>query len=207
MVLEKGILALSTGTRRPNEGDFDTGIDEIKGRKNGDVEAGHREFGLRNGRHRHALCKRNRFRLQPLACMINDGIASIINKRLKHSENRRQTRVSQSAQRICCVDVAGKLECEWYLRHPVEGIGHPKGEARIAKPALKIAGIMIVAWLRLRVDIGLVGIILFFGRIGGVRKIRPSRTIRRAKPAPTRALWEAIIANVVFGALVFLRGL
>src|SRR6516164_4353314 len=93
--------------------------------------------------------------------MINDGIASIINKRLKHSENRRQTRASESAQRIWCVDVAGKLECEWYLRHPVEGIGHSKGEARIAKPALKIAGIMIVAWLRLCVDIGLVGIISF----------------------------------------------
>jgi hypothetical protein len=81
ILLEKGILALSIGTRRPNEGDFDTGIDEIKGRKNGDVEAGQREFGLWNGRHRHPLCKRSRFRLQPLACVIDDGIASIINKR------------------------------------------------------------------------------------------------------------------------------
>src|SRR6516164_3857601 len=104
--------------------------------------------------------------------MINDGIASIINKRLKHSENCCQTRVSESAQRIWCVDVAGKLECEWYLRHPIEGIGHSKGEARIAKPALKIAGIMIVAWL---LDIGLVGIILFIGRIGGVGKVRPQQ--------------------------------
>src|SRR5215472_14534858 len=34
---------------------------------------------------------------------------------------------------------------------------------------------MIVAWLRLRVDIGLVGIILFFRRIGGVRKVRPQQ--------------------------------
>jgi hypothetical protein len=41
-----------------------------------------REFSLWNGRHRHPLCKRNRFRLQPLACTVNDGIASIINKRL-----------------------------------------------------------------------------------------------------------------------------
>ena len=72
MVLEKGILALSADTRRPNEGDFGTGIDEIEGRNNGDVKAGHREFGLHTGRHRHPLRKRNRFWLQPLACMIND---------------------------------------------------------------------------------------------------------------------------------------
>src|SRR6516164_4903343 len=173
MVLEKRNLALSAAARRPNEGDFGTGSNEIKGRKNGNVEAGRHELSLRARCHRHPLCKRNRFRLQPLTRMINDVIASIINKRLKHSENRCQTRVSYSAQRIWCVDVAGKLECEWYLRHPIEGIGHSKSEARIAKPALKIAGIMIVAWLRLRVDIGLVGIILFFGRIGGVCKVRP----------------------------------
>src|SRR6516165_7024136 len=58
---------------------------------------------------------------------------------------------------------------------PNRGNWSSKGEARIAKPALKIAGIMIVAWLRLRVDIGLVGIILFFGRIGGVCKVRPQQ--------------------------------
>jgi hypothetical protein len=94
MVLEKGIFALSAGTRRPNEGDFGTGINEIKGRKNGDVEAGRHELSLWARRHRHPLCKRNRFRLQPVTRMINDIIASIINKRLKHSENRCQTRVS-----------------------------------------------------------------------------------------------------------------
>jgi hypothetical protein len=37
MVLEKGFLALSAGTRRPNEGDFGTGANEIKGRNDGDV--------------------------------------------------------------------------------------------------------------------------------------------------------------------------
>ena len=94
MVLEKGILALSAGTRRPNEGNFGTGINEIKGWNNGDVEAGRHELSLWTRRHRHPLGKLNRFRLQPLACMINDVIASIINKRLKHSENRCQTRVS-----------------------------------------------------------------------------------------------------------------
>ena len=132
MVLEKGILALSTGTGRPNEGDFGTGINEIKGRNNGDVEAGRHELSLWTGRHRHPLGKRNRFWLQSLTRMINDGIASIINKRLKHSENCCQTRVSESAQRIWCVDVAGKLECEWHLRHPIEGIGPRK-----AKPELQ----------------------------------------------------------------------
>jgi hypothetical protein len=94
MVLEKGILALSAGTRRPNEGDFGTGTNEIKGRKNGDVEAGRHELSLWTRRHRHPLCKRNRFRLQPLACVINDVIASIINKRLKYSEDRYQAWVS-----------------------------------------------------------------------------------------------------------------
>jgi len=67
MVLEKGIFALSAGTRRPNEGDFGTGINEIKGRKNGDVEAGRHELSLWARRHRHPLCKRNRFRLQPVS--------------------------------------------------------------------------------------------------------------------------------------------
>ena len=94
MMLEKGILALSAGTRRPNEGDFGTGINEIKGRNNDDVEARRHEFSLWNGRCCYPLCKRNRLRLQPLTCMINDIIASIINKGLKHSENRCQTRVS-----------------------------------------------------------------------------------------------------------------
>jgi len=81
MVLEKGFLALSAGTRRPNEGDFGTGANEIKGRNDGDVEAGRRELRLWNGRHRHPLCKRNRFRLQPLACMINEVIASSLTVR------------------------------------------------------------------------------------------------------------------------------
>ena len=55
MMLEKGILALSAGTRRPNEGDFGTGTNEIKGRNNDDVEAGRHELSLWNGRYRHPL--------------------------------------------------------------------------------------------------------------------------------------------------------
>src|SRR5262249_32198631 len=47
-----------------------------------DVEAGRHELSLWARRHRHPLCKRNRFRLQPVTRMINDIIASIINKRL-----------------------------------------------------------------------------------------------------------------------------
>ena len=93
-MLEKGVLALSAGTRRPNEGDFGAGINEIKRRNNSDVETRRRELGLWTRRHRHPLCKRNHFRLQSLACMINDIIAGIINKRLKYTENRCQTRVS-----------------------------------------------------------------------------------------------------------------
>ena len=49
MVLEKGILALSAGTGRPNEGDFGSGINEIKGRNNDDVEAGRHELSCGTG--------------------------------------------------------------------------------------------------------------------------------------------------------------
>jgi len=46
MVLEKGILALSASTRRPNERDLGRGINEIKGWKNGDVEVSGRSIIL-----------------------------------------------------------------------------------------------------------------------------------------------------------------
>jgi len=39
-VLEKGILALSTGTGRSDEGDFRTSINEIERRKDGNIKAG-----------------------------------------------------------------------------------------------------------------------------------------------------------------------
>jgi hypothetical protein len=57
VVLEEGVLALSTGTRRSNKRDLSTSINEIERRKNGNIKA--RCHKIRSWTGRYLLCKRN----------------------------------------------------------------------------------------------------------------------------------------------------